>query len=142
CGPALTTRPDRKPPPAPPAPPPPEPPRIALDEQRPRAPLRRGLRVEHVRPPDRQRERLPPLRMLVQQEPQIRGRLTRRGHRQEHDQPFWATPPPASPTFRSARPLPSAHRPRASGRHLAPGPVLSTQIAPGNAASVRPLLAA
>ena len=57
---------------------------IDVDQQRDGAPLRRGLRIEDARPPERQRDRLLAVRVLVQQKAQVRRRLMRRRHREQH----------------------------------------------------------
>src|SRR5947207_1588550 len=66
--------------------------RADLEQQRGRAPLRRRLRVEHGRGTRRERERLDPVRVLVQQVAKVGGGRAGGGDRQQHTS-LW--PPPA-----------------------------------------------
>ncbi len=57
---------------------------IDVEQQRHRAGALRRLRIEHVRPPEREVERLHPVRVLVEQEPQVGRRDVRGADGQQH----------------------------------------------------------
>jgi hypothetical protein len=61
-----------------------EPDGIDLEQQRGRAALRVGPRIDDVRLPEGQLEEVRPKRALVEQEAQIRGRRSRAGKREQH----------------------------------------------------------